>query len=133
MYYPSFVEVRARVFFELIPSFVEVRARVFFELMSVEGRRWNFASCCVVVVVVVSDYYLACKGSARHAQAGRGVWGEALHKRKKAAERVPPEACRCRVPIIIIIYHTYGKATLPTPTYLPTYILRIKTKNRKLT
>ena len=24
------------------PSFVEVRARVFFELMSDEGRRWNF-------------------------------------------------------------------------------------------
>jgi hypothetical protein len=32
------------------PSFVEVRDRVFFELMSDERPRWNFASCCVVVV-----------------------------------------------------------------------------------
>ena len=35
------------------PSFVEVRARVFFELLSDEGRRWNFASCSLFVVVVV--------------------------------------------------------------------------------
>jgi len=31
-------------------SYVEVRARVFFELM--EGRRWNFASCCLLLLLL---------------------------------------------------------------------------------
>ena len=91
----AFVEVEVYAFWRLVfgisryPSFVEVRARVFFELLSDEGRRWNFASCLLFFWLLFrlestnnnTYLYIACKGSARYAQAGRGVWGESPHKR----------------------------------------------------
>ena len=58
----AFVEVEVYAFWRLVfgisryPSFVEVRARVFFELLSDEGRRWNFASCPGFVVRRVRAY-----------------------------------------------------------------------------